>query len=584
MIQDLKMAAYQVPKDESRDNHIYNKAIKKPVDEKAFLLEAGQGKNVNGNVFALLRYIRGCRAFDDFRVMLSLVPEKRADAEAKLQKYGIGNVEFIDFGGHDYRRALGTAKYLITDNSFPAYFYKRSEQVYLNTWHGTPLKALGRTDIDNAISIANVQANMAKADWLLHPNRYTKQIMMKDYMMERVFMHKTVVMDYPRNDALYREEFRGEITERFGLAGKKVFAYMPTWRGVGRDADVDSQLARTKEALAAMEKLLRDDEVLFVNLHFLIDKGIDYSEYSKVFAFPPEYETYDFLAVCDTLITDYSSVSIDFAGTGKDVVLYLYDYEDYKRDKGFYLDVKKLPFKQAETLDELEAALHSERRAYDLDDLLKSDGGAPAVLSEPLTCADHGNSAERLIKLITGEAGDDNPAAADQRSGGSQAAGLDDPSACSAAYEIEDYGARDYAPHIVYFDNINRDDVRGILDRIQRMPASVAESADAESERPVIMFATSMTPETIETLKTFDKSTDFVRISGHLYCSNNEFWLLRKIRKYGIFKEKARAIYDRESRRQIRQFKAASFEVKQCRNIERINMLAQVPTGKSENK
>lgn len=525
------MAKYQVPKDESKDNKAYNKAINKPVDEKSFLLEAGQGKNVNGNVFALLRYIRSCSDFDDYRVMLSVVPEKQEEALTKLKKYCIGNVDFISFGSHAYRRALGTAKYLITDNSFPAYFYKRPEQVYLNTWHGTPLKALGRTDIDNAISIANVQANFAKADWLLHPNRFTKDIMMRDYMMERVFKHKTVVMDYPRNDALYSEEFRDEIIARYELEGKKLIAYMPTWRGVGRDADSESQVEHTKAALHEMEKLLRDDELLFVNLHFLISQGIDYSEFEKVCAFPPEYETYDFLAVCDTLITDYSSVSVDFAGTGKEVVLYLYDYEDYKRDKGFYLDVKKLPFKQAATIDELGEALHSGHEGYELDG--------------SLTCADRCNSSERLIKLITGQADE-------------------------AGFDIDDYGAHGDAPHIVYFDNINRDESLAAIREIQQKRLS------GEDRDTVIMFATSMTPETIETLKTIDKSVDFVRISGHLYCSNDEFWLLSQCRRRGLFKSRAEEIYDREADRQIRQFGMSSFEVKQCRHIERLNMLSRI--------
>lgn len=525
------MAAYQVPKDESKDNQVYNKAIKKPVDERAFLLEAGQGRNANGNVFALLRYIRGCKDFDSCKVMLSLLPEKRGEAELKLKKYGIGNVEFVDFGGHDYRRALGTAKYLITDNSFPAYFYKKPEQVYLNTWHGTPLKALGRTDIDNAVSIANVQANMAKADWLLHPNQFTKNIMMSDYMMERVFKHRTVVMDYPRNDALYRGEFRDEIIRKYGLEGKRIIAYMPTWRGVGRDADSEAQVLRTKEALREMEDLLRGDELLFVNLHFLINQGIDYSEFEKVRAFPSEYETYDFLAVCDTLITDYSSVSVDFAGTGKEIVLYLYDYDEYKRDKGFYLDVKELPFKKAYTKDELGEALHSGHKAYRLDEML--------------TCDDRGNSSERLIRLITGQTDEED-------------------------FETEDYSAKDDAPRIVYFDNINREESRREVSEIQQKVLS------GGSNDTVIMFATSMTPETIETLKTIDKSIDFVRISGHLYCSNDEFRLLRLSRKTGLFKEKAEAIYRREADRQIRQFRMSSFEVKQCRHTERNSMLARV--------
>lgn len=309
---------------------------------------------------------------------------------------------------------------------------------------------------------------------------------------------------------------------------------MPTWRGVGRDADSDAQVLRTKEALSEMEKLLSDEEVLFVNLHFLIDKGIDYSEYKKVFAFPSEYETYDFLAVCDTLITDYSSVSIDFAGTGKEIVLYLYDYEEYKREKGFYLDVKNLPFKQAADVRELDEVLHNGRREYGLE--------------EDLICSDRGNSAERLIKLITGRTD-------------------------TSGYDIEDYGEKGNAPDIAYFDNINRDDVQEIIRSINQMHVS---DRHEEAVRPVIMFATSMTPETIATLKTFDKDTDFVRISGHMYCSNDEFRLLRLYRRTGLFKRKAEEIYDREANRQIRQFGMSSFEVKQCRHVERLNMLKRV--------
>ena len=178
---------------------------------------------------------------------------------------------------------------------------------------------------------------------------------------------------------------------------------------------------------------------------------------------------------------------------------------------------------------ELDEALHSARKEYELDG--------------SLICADRGSSSERLIKLITGKADESD-------------------------FDIEDYGSKP-APGIVYFDNINRDDVRGTLDEIQRLP-----------DRPVIMFAVSMTPETIETLKTFSRDTEFIRISGHLYCSNNEFRLLRASRRFGIFRSKAEAIYDRESRRQIRQFKAASFEVKQCRNVERLQMLARIPSKK----
>lgn len=521
----------RLPKEESRENRIYNRACEKPVDEKAFLLEAGQGRNVNGNVFALLDQIRHDPRFDDWSVSLVLIPEKQEEARRRLQKYGIEDVDIITFGGDEYRKALGTCKYLITDNSFPAYFNKRPEQVYLNTWHGTPLKALGRTDIANAISIANVQANMAKADWLLHPNRFTRNVMMKDYMMERVFMHKTVIMDYPRNDALYKCRYRDEITDRYGLEGKKIIAYMPTWRGTGRDADTADQLRQTQAIIEELRRGLEEDELLYVNLHFLIQDSLDLSEYDRVRPFPDEYETYDFLAVCDTLITDYSSVSIDFAGTGREIILFMYDYEQYKRDKGFYLDVKELPFKKAYSMKELLEALHSERFEYTLD--------------EALTCGERGDSSERILDLICG---------------GSE-----------EGYEIEDFAGRSDDTEIAYFENINRDDSREIIANMQEeLRRTGADSA------PVIMFQNAMNEETVRTVRSMDSRQDFIRISGHLYCSNDELMLLRLYKKFGWFRKAADRIYSREANRQTGQFGFSTLRVMQGRKADRLQIFSRL--------
>ena len=55
------------------------------------------------------------------------------------------NVAIIRRNSAGYRRHLATAKYLINNVTFPSYFAARPGQQYLNTWHGTPLKTLGKT-------------------------------------------------------------------------------------------------------------------------------------------------------------------------------------------------------------------------------------------------------------------------------------------------------------------------------------------------------------------------------------------------------------------------------------------------------
>lgn len=52
-------------------------------------------------------------------------------------------------------------------------------------------------------------------------------------------------------------------------------------------------------------------------------------------------------------MTDYSSVMFDFANTGKKIILYCYDAQDYINDRGMYMDYYSLPFTFAFTEEQL---------------------------------------------------------------------------------------------------------------------------------------------------------------------------------------------------------------------------------------
>lgn len=93
--------------------------------------------------------------------------------KAILEHYGFENVNIIVYASDDYMRLLASAKYLINDATFPNYWIKKEGQVYINTWHGTPLKAMGRK-VHNDVFFGNVQKNLVNADYLLYPNIFTK--------------------------------------------------------------------------------------------------------------------------------------------------------------------------------------------------------------------------------------------------------------------------------------------------------------------------------------------------------------------------------------------------------------------------
>ena len=360
----LSSFAKRIKKRAKAPYNAYLKSRQLPLMENTCLLEAGQGKNVNGNMFALVRTLRSSGDFDDVKVALVTTKQTSEPAAQLLEHYKISDVELVIRNSARYKELLARAHYLFTDNSFPTYFMKRDEQVYLNTWHGTPLKHLGHSDLENAIaSMANVQKNMLAADYVLFPNELTKHVFWDDYQLRTLFSHEYLMCDYPRNDALLDTESAKRVRERYGLTSKNVIAYLPTWRGARRSADVEGQKQQIRQMLEEIDALLSERDLLYVNLHFLVTGGMDFSSFKHVRPFPEELETYDFLACCDTLVTDYSSVFFDFAVTGRKIVLFAYDKQDYLENKGTYLDYDALPFPMAETPEGLVPLIQTREHA-----------------------------------------------------------------------------------------------------------------------------------------------------------------------------------------------------------------------------
>ncbi|WP_305153008.1 CDP-glycerol glycerophosphotransferase family protein [uncultured Dubosiella sp.] len=323
-----------------------------PICENHILLEAGQGKNTNGNMFALLEEICRNPKWKSLHPVFVVTEETKESAKKRFAFYG-WNIELVIRDSEEYKKKLASAKYLLTDNSFPVYFLKRDEQVYLNTWHGTPLKTLGKSDLENAVSLSNIQKNYLMCDYALFPNPLTEAVFMKDYMLENLYRGKILSCDYPRNWHLADEAFGKKMRQTLGLNHQRVFAYMPTWRGTGRKASIEIQKKVIEGYLKELDEKLADDQVLLVNLHFLVGNTIDFSTYRHVRAFPSDYETYDVLSACDGLITDYSSVMFDFGVTNRKIILFTYDLEEYMSERGTYFSIDKLPFPQCETVEEV---------------------------------------------------------------------------------------------------------------------------------------------------------------------------------------------------------------------------------------
>ena len=331
----------------------YIKYCSLPIIEKRVFLEGGQGSNINGNMFAMLKELCTNKRWKDYETAFVVTESTRAKAEERMAFYGFKEVKLLLRNSDEYCRYLATSKYLMTDNSLPPYFNKREEQVYLNTWHGTPLKTLGKSNKSSLATLGNVQKNYFFSNYALFPNRYTENVFMKDYDIEPAFINYSFICNYPRNYVFYDNEAGLKVKKELGLADRKVYAYMPTWRDADTEEKKQEQINKTKEILNEFDQQLDDSEMLLVNLHFLLASDINCDEYEHVAYFDARYETYEVLNACDGLVTDYSSVFFDYAVTGKKIILFAYDKDEYMSNRGVYMPFEKLPFPIVEKVSDV---------------------------------------------------------------------------------------------------------------------------------------------------------------------------------------------------------------------------------------
>lgn len=339
------------------------------INEKAILLQASHGVTMNGNIFYLLRALNENKEYDGYDLYLACRAGNYDAFREKLDNEGMNRVKLVILNRKPYLRLLASAKYLINDTSFYPNFIKKPGQIYFNTWHGTPLKTLGKQVKNDLHNIGNIQKNFLMADYLLYPNEYTMEHMVEDYMLENISQAKILLAGYPRNTAFFDNEKALKIRAELELEDKKVYVFMPTWRGAVGQIDPKAT-TYVQYYLYEMDKRLNDDEIMYVNLHPMARKNVNFRTLNHIEEFPADYETYEFLNAADCLVTDYSSVFYDYAVTGKKCILFTYDEEEYFADRGLYRPLETLPFPSVKTVDALFEELRSPKN-YDDTDFLK---------------------------------------------------------------------------------------------------------------------------------------------------------------------------------------------------------------------
>ena len=94
------------------------------------------------------------------------------------------------------------------------------------------------------------------------------------------------------------------------------------------------------------------------------------------------------------MIADYSSLIYEYLLLEKPLVLYIPDYEDYVRKRGFYMDYNEIPGQRVMQEEDLAQAVLGAQAAF------PAQKEKLAHFLETYMCACDGHSTQRVLALI----------------------------------------------------------------------------------------------------------------------------------------------------------------------------------------
>ncbi len=283
-------------------------------------------------------------------------------------------VRTVTYNSRGFYEALAQAKYWVTNSHVTDGVMRPAGKVYLQTWHGTPLKRLG-ADISTKDSKMPKKTRNYGSWYRLQASKWSFLTSQSPYFTEKIssafqigsLTNPPTILEsgLPRNSNLFTDGSTLQnkvvaLRSRLGVPqGKKVALYAPTFRdnqhasSVGYTYNLGIDFGRLREQLG-------DEWVVLFRAHYFVANSLNFDELDGFVCDVSSFDDInDLFAVADVLVTDYSSSMVDFTNTDKPILIYAYDLDEYGNQlRGFYIDISEFPGPVITEQDELAHALN----------------------------------------------------------------------------------------------------------------------------------------------------------------------------------------------------------------------------------
>lgn len=296
------------------------------------------------SVLEFLKYIISNKLLRNCNICLVIYEKERAKIIKKwLVEHGYGNVKLIYYINKKSVRDI--MNYTINKMRYKVWICASVEQNKKYCIKSQKLVCLGYfISFKSDYSSNSYDYNYLPDKWEL----ITSSSMFDSIVKSAAFhlpYNAFAPLGLARNDTLFKNEKKDIIIDwiykKTGRYYKKIILYAPTFRDYENNSDcVKRNIWGYSDDSKINNVLKENDTIVIAKLHSWQNTRVIDINSPNVLLFETNYSftAYDIMSLVDVVITDYSSIGIDFLLTNKPIIYNLYDLEKYIKARGLCLE------------------------------------------------------------------------------------------------------------------------------------------------------------------------------------------------------------------------------------------------------
>ena len=294
-----------------------------PIHPGKIMFETGTGE-VKDNTKAVFDYIKD----NDTGHFICRWAVKRGSDISDLE-----DAEIVWKKTMRYYYELMTSKYWIRTHSIDNIVKKREGQIYIQLWHGPGATKKEGYDVPGNENTGETMPHAREWDFYI-----ATDVDSREYIKTALNLKiPRLLLGSPRSDRLVNmpAERYYVIRDKLGIPKTSTAVlYAPTFR--------ESDFSRSRLELKIKKLCVMKNVSVILRVHPEVRNRLNLSEYDSSVIDGNQFpDIFDLYMASDILVTDYSSVAIEYSILKRPILYYMYDLAEYTKERDFYYDYLK---------------------------------------------------------------------------------------------------------------------------------------------------------------------------------------------------------------------------------------------------